>query len=308
MTDAAVTGTERSPLLAEGAVLEHLFTGTAWAEGPAWIAETGRVRWSDIPNDRILEFDEASGETTVFRDGAEYTNGRTIDREGRVVQCSHGRRAVEIEGAHGPVTLVDRWAGGRFNSPNDVVVRSDGSIWFTDPPYGIDASGREGHPGEPEYDGCYVFRFDPATGDVSPVINGLVHPNGLAFSPDESLLYVSDTGGEAGEDALRIAVYDVDGDSVSGGDTLGRTFARTAVPASDGFRVDVLGRVWSSAGDGVEVFDTDGTSLLRITVPERTANVCFGGVDGRTLYITASTSLYRISTATREAPRPIASA
>ncbi|WP_431031126.1 SMP-30/gluconolactonase/LRE family protein [Plantibacter sp. RU18] len=308
MTDAAVTRTERSPLLAEGAVLEHLFTGTAWAEGPAWIAETGRVRWSDIPNDRILEFDEASGETTAFRDGAEYTNGRTIDREGRVVQCSHGRRAVEIEGADGPVTLVDRWAGGRFNSPNDVVVRSDGSIWFTDPPYGIDASGREGHPGEPEYDGCFVFRFDPATGDISPVINGLVHPNGLAFSPDESLLYVSDTGGEAGEDALRIAVYDVDGDAVRGGDTLGRTFARPAVPASDGFRVDVLGRVWSSAGDGVEVFDADGASLLRITVPERTANVCFGGVDGGTLYITASSSLYRIRTATREAPRPVASA
>ncbi|MGK9147863.1 SMP-30/gluconolactonase/LRE family protein [Plantibacter flavus] len=294
-------------LLADGAEVERLWTGAVWSEGPAWIAETGRVRWSDIPNDRILEFDEASGETTVFRDGAEYTNGRTVDREGRVVQCSHGRRAVEIEGPNGPVTLVDRWAGGRFNSPNDVVVHSDGSIWFTDPAYGIDPSGREGHPGEREYGGCFVFRFDPGTGGVEPVITGLVAPNGLAFSRDESLLYVSDTGGEAGEETLRIAAYDVasDGLSVRGGDTAGRTFARTDVPASDGFRVDEEGRVWSSAGDGVQVFDEEGRTLLRIPVPERTANVCFGGEDGRTLYITSSTSLYRIRTRTTQAGRPV---
>lgn len=303
MTDDDVTMTTGpSPLLAEGAGLERLYTGATWSEGPAWIAETGRVRWSDIPNDRILEFDTATGETAVFRDGAEYTNGRTIDREGRVVQCSHGRRAVEIEGPEGPVTLVDRWAGMRFNSPNDVVVHSDGSIWFTDPPYGIDASGREGHPGEQEYDGCFVFRLDPSTGAVEPVITALVHPNGLAFSPDESVLYVSDTG----DGAQRIAAYDVaaDGISVEHGDTPGRTFAATAVPASDGFRIDVDGNVWSSAGDGVEVFDPTGATILRIPVPERTANVCFGGEDGMTLYITASSSLYRIRTATRQSPRP----
>lgn len=304
MTDDDVTMTnEPSPLLAEGAGLEHLYTGAIWSEGPAWIAETGRVRWSDIPNDRILEFDTATGETAVFRDGAEYTNGRTIDREGRVVQCSHGRRAVEIEGPDGPITLVDRWAGGRFNSPNDVVVHSDGSIWFTDPPYGIDASGREGHPGEQEYDGCYVFRFEPDTGAIEPVITALVHPNGLAFSPDESILYVSDTG----DGALRIAAYDVaeDGVSVVFGDTPGRTFASTAIPASDGFRIDVDGNVWSSAGDGVEVFDPSGATILRIPVPERTANVCFGDPDGRTLYITASSSLYRIRTATHQSPRTV---
>lgn len=304
MTDDAVTRTTSTPLLAEGAELERLYTGTIWGEGPAWIAETGRVRWSDIPNDRILEYDTTSGETTVFRDGAEYTNGRTVDREGRVVQCSHGRRAVEIEGPDGPVTLVDRWAGGRFNSPNDLVVRSDGSIWFSDPAYGIDPSGHEGHPGEREYGGCFVFRLDPVTGEATPVITGLEAPNGIAFSPDESLLYVSDTGGSTGDDSLRIAVYDVDGDTVRAGDTAGRTFARTAVPASDGFRIDVDGRVWSSAGDGVEVFGTDGSTLARITVPEKAANVCFGGTDGQDLYITASTSLYRIRTATQEAPRP----
>lgn len=303
MTDADVTMPASSPLLAEGAVLEHLYTGAIWSEGPAWIAETGRVRWSDIPNDRILEFDTATRETAVFRDGAEYTNGRTIDREGRVVQCSHGRRAVEIEGPDGPSTLVDHWAGGRFNSPNDVVVHSDGSIWFTDPPYGIDASGEEGHPGEQEYGGCYVFRLEPDTGAIEPVITAMVHPNGLAFSPDESILYVSDTATAA----RRIAAYDVaaDGVSVVDGDTPGRTFASTAVPASDGFRIDVDGNVWSSAGDGVEVFDPSGTSILRIPVPERTANVCFGDSDGQTLYITASTSLYRIRTATRQSPRTV---
>ena len=168
--------------------LERLASDTQWSEGPVWLAETRSIRWSDIPNNRILEWHSATGETEVFREDAEFANGRTLDRHGRVVQCSHGRRAVERETPDGQQTVVDRWTGGRFNSPNDLVVASDGSIWFTDPPYGLHPSGREGRPGEQDYDGCYVFRWDPTTEEATPVVTDMVHPNGIAFSPDESAL------------------------------------------------------------------------------------------------------------------------
>ncbi len=285
-------------LLAPGATLERLFTGAVWAEGPVWIPQERVVRWSDIPNDRILAFDATTGTTRVHREHVEYTNGRTLDREGRVVQCSQGRRSVEREIDGEPVTIVDRWEGGRFNSPNDVVVASDGTIWFTDPPYGILESGREGHPGEQEYGGCYVFRLDERTGEVRPVVTELERPNGIAFSPDESVLYVSDTS----ETTPAIHAYDVDvaRGEVSGG----RVFATVEPPASDGFRVDVEGRVWTSSGDSVQVLAPDGALLLRVPVPEVVANVCFGGEDGHDLYVTATTSLYRIRTATTAAPRP----
>src|SRR5919206_5278721 len=162
-------------LLPAGAVLERLFTGTTWAEGPVWLPGPGVVRWSDIPADRILEHDVRAGTTTVYATGVGYTNGRTLDLAGRVVQCSHGHRRVERDDGGRVDVVVDRWAGGRFNSPNDVVVASDGAIWFTDPPYGIDPSGREGYPGDQEYGGCYVFRFDEATGQVEPVVTDMVH-------------------------------------------------------------------------------------------------------------------------------------
>ena len=273
--------------------LEKLWTGGEWLEGPLWVPESQSVWFSDIPNNRILEFDRASGETRVHRDDVEYTNGRTLDLQGRVVQCSHGRRAVERE-VNGEVeVLVDRWAGGRFNSPNDVVVASDGAIWFTDPPYGIQSNGREGHPGEQEYGGCYVFRFDPASGVAEPVITDMNHPNGLALSPDESLLYVADTGGDA---VLPIRVYDV-----ATGE--GREFV-TPSGTADGFRVDTAGRVWTSSSKAVQVFAPDGGVLLDIPVPEVVSNVCFGGPDGTELYLTASTSLYRIRTTVTQAPRP----
>ena len=273
--------------------LEKLWTGGEWLEGPLWVPDFQSVWFSDIPNNRILEFDRASGETRVHRDDVEYTNGRTLDLEGRVVQCSHGRRAVERE-VNGEVeVLVDRWAGGRFNSPNDVVVASDGAIWFTDPPYGIQASGREGHPGEQEYGGCYVFRFDPASGVAEPVITEMIHPNGLAFSSDESLLYVADTGGDT---VQPIRVYDV-----AIGE--GREFV-TPAGAADGFRLDTAGRVWTSSSKAVQVFAPDGELLLDIPVPEVVSNVCFGGPDGTELYLTASTSLYRIRTTVTQAARP----
>jgi gluconolactonase len=286
-----------SDLIAPGAELEHLFTGAIWSEGPLWIPQSATVRWSDIPNNRILEFDSASGTTDVFRDNAEYTNGRTLDRSGRVVQCSHGRRAIERETDTGPVTLVDHWGDARLNSPNDIVVARDSTIWFTDPPYGIAPGGVEGHPGELEYGACYVFHFDEATGDLTPVITDMVRPNGLAFSPDESILYVSDTAGiDVPNGSAHIRAYDViDGRCVNG-----RIFADPQPGVSDGFRIDTEGRLWTSSGDSVQIFSPDGELLHRVPVPEKIANVCFGGPDGRDLYIAASTSLYRIRTTTTD--------
>ena len=292
-------------LLAEGATLERVATGTTWAEGPVWLPDRRAVRYSDIPANRILEFSEDTGELTVYSDAAEYTNGRTLDLDGSVIQCSHGRRAVERDEGGRVSTLVESWRGVRFNSPNDVVVRSDGTVWFTDPSYGIRKAG-EGHPGEPEYGDHYVFRFEPGTGRVEPVVIDVEMPNGLAFSPDESVLYVSDSsvappsgvpdprrpGGHA------IHAYDVfEGRHAKNG----RVFAEVGPGLPDGFRVDVRGNVWTSSQDSVQVFSPGGELLERIPVPETVANVCFGGDDGATLYVTASTSLYRIRTTTTDA-------
>lgn len=284
-----------------GAEPERLWTGAVWSEGPVWLPELGSVRWSDIPNNRILQYDAATGETHVYREPAEFTNGRTLDLDGHVVECSHGRRAVERDADGVVSTIVDRFEGHRLNSPNDVVVAADGSVWFTDPPYGILESGREGHPGEKEYGGCFVFRFEEATGRLTPVVTDMVHPNGLAFSPDESLLYVADTSfGDMEGGKSHIRVYDV----VDGSCRNGRLFAEVSPPVPDGFRVDVEGRIWTSTGDSVLVLDPHGETVGRIPMPERVSNVCFGGADGRDLYITASTSLYRIRTTTTGAARP----
>lgn len=287
-------------LLPHGARLEKLFSGTIWAEGPVWLPQSQTVRWSDIPNNRIMSFDARSRETTVHRTEVEFTNGRTLDQQGRVVQCSHGRRSVEYEIDGEISTLVDRFEGHRLNSPNDVVVASDGAIWFTDPPYGILPGTREGHDGDQEYGGCWVFRFDPETSELVPVIVNLVHPNGLAFSPDESLLYVSDTGPQPDGGEAPIWVFDVADNQCSNG----RIFTTIDPPPSDGFRVDEAGRVWTSTGDSVQVYGPEAELLLKIDVPERVANVCFGGEDGHDLYITATTSLYRIKTNVRQAERP----
>jgi gluconolactonase len=280
-------------LLGEGATLEKLYTGSIWAEGPVWLPSSRSVRWSDIPNNRILQFDADTGETHVHREDVEFTNGRILDLDGTVLQCSHGRRSVEREVDGIPHTLVDTYDGARLNSPNDIVVASDGTIWFTDPPYGI-TQAREGHPGEMEYGGCYVFRLTP-DGVLTPVITDRGHPNGLAFSPDESILYVSDTAAGDGN------IHAYDADVAAGTATNGRLFAEPRPGVSDGFRVDVAGRVWTSAADAVHVYSPAGEELLRIPVPEVIANVCFGGDDGRDLYIAASTSLYRIRTSTTQA-------
>ncbi|MEO3940388.1 SMP-30/gluconolactonase/LRE family protein [Paenarthrobacter nicotinovorans] len=277
--------------------LEKLFEGTVWAEGPAWIPESQTVRWSDIPNNRILEFNPATGATREYATGVEYTNGRTLDHDGSVVQCSHGRRRVERDHDGVVSPIVEAFGGHRLNSPNDVVVAADGTVWFTDPPYGILPGTVEGHEGEQEYGGCYVFRFNPATNDLTPVITDLVHPNGLAFSPDESRLYVSDTAGASHGVPFRIAAYPVE----DGRCGAGTTFVELEEDrASDGFRVDVEGRVWTSAGASVRVYAPDGGLVTAVELPERVSNLCFGGVDGHDLYITATTSLYRVRTATRD--------
>ena len=280
--------------------VERLWTGGIWGEGPVWIPDTRRLRWSDIPRNLIMEYDSRSEQAYVHRNGVEYTNGRTLDREGRVLQCSHGLRRVEYEIDGEATAVVDHWGEYRLNSPNDIVVASDGSIWFTDPPYGI-LNAREGHAGEMEYGGCYVFRYDPARQELHPVITDMSRPNGLAFSPDESMLYVSDTVDEE-RGLIRAYPVDVAAGSVGAGFDL-----VTVVPGcSDGFRVDVEGRIWTSSLDAIQVISPAGEVICRIPVPETSSNLCFGGVDGTDLYITASSSLYRIPTLTRQAPRPTA--
>lgn len=264
---------------------ERVWSGARWAEGPVWLAASGTVRFSDVVGNRILEHDPRTGETRVHRTDVEFVNGRTVDVMGTVIQCSHGRRALEREVEGVPQTIVDRWAGGRFNSPNDVIVDRTGAIWFTDPPYGLHESGVEGHPGTQDYDGCYVFRV--IDGYAEPVITDMVHPNGLALSPDESVLYVAETGGLWVDDVpFRIRAYDTA--TFSGRDAI--------LPSgiADGLRVDAAGRVWTSSSYRIEIFAQAGQLLESIDFPERVSNLCFGGVDGRDLYVTASTSLYRL--------------
>lgn len=285
-------------LLPPGAELRRLATGATWSEGPLWMPGTGRVRWSDIPGDRILEVDPDGGDLVVHRTAVEFTNGRTLDASGAVVQCSHGRRSVELESADGEVTtLVDRWQGRRLNSPNDVVVARDGTIWFTDPPYGI-TQPREGHPGTREYGGCHVFHFDPVSGTLDAIVTDMEEPNGLAFSPDEGILYVSDTS-QGLPDPGHIRAHRLEGGRV----VESWIHARIDPGVSDGFRVDTEGRIWTSAGDGVHVIGSDGRELGRIPVPEVVANLCFGGADGRDLFIAATTSVYAIRTTVRDVAR-----
>ncbi|MFV0252138.1 MAG: SMP-30/gluconolactonase/LRE family protein [Beutenbergiaceae bacterium] len=284
-------------LLAPGAELELLADGSVWAEGPVWLPQRRRVRWSDIPNNRILEWDAVSGQTSVYDRAAEYANGRTLDRDGHVVQCSHGRRRVEREIDGELHCVVDRWAGGRFNSPNDVAVSRDGSIWFTDPPYGILPETREGYPAASEYGGCYVFRFDEA-GGATPVITDMVHPNGLAFSPDQQWLYIADTGAGMGLTAFNgIRRYPVrDGACGAGED-----FVQVYPDQPDGFRIDVEGRIWTSSGDSVQVFSDAGEQLLRVPTGARVSNLCFGGDSGTDLFLTVTDRVYRLRTTTTDA-------
>ena len=293
-----------SGLLAAGAELEQVATGTTWAEGPLWIPERQAVRYSDIPANRIVEFSERTGELSVYAEQVDYTNGRTLDLDGSVLQCSHGGRRVERDRGGEVTPVVDSYRGVRLNSPNDIVVKSDGTIWFTDPSYGIEKAG-EGHSGVLEYDDRYVFRLDPRTQRLDAVVIDLEQPNGLAFSPDERILYVADSSIDPPVEANperpgghAIHAYDVfEGRHAKNG----RTLVEVSPGLPDGFRVDVHGNLWSSSLDSVQVFAPTGVRIERIGVPEKIGNLCFGGEDGRTLYIAASTSLYRIRTTTTDA-------
>lgn len=283
------------------ATLEKLYTGCRWAEGPAWSPGWRSLVWSDIPNDRMLRYDEAGGTTSVFRYPAGYTNGNTVDRQGRLVSCEHGGRRVSRTEHDGTViTLADRFDGKRLNSPNDVVVKSDGSLWFTDPAYGIE-SDYEGHKSEPELDGCHVFRIDGTTGKVTKVADDFVRPNGLAFSPDESLLYIVDTGATHQENGPRhIRRFKVHDDGRLSG---GEVFVECTAGLFDGIRLDTEGRIWASAADGVHCYDADGTLLGKIFVPEVVANVEFGGAKRNHLFICGTTSLYAMKVKVNGAQR-----
>lgn len=273
--------------------VERLWTGARWSEGPAWFAAGRYLVWSDIPNNRMLRYDDCNGAVSVFRQPSNNANGNTVDRQGRLVTCEHLTRRVTRTEHDGSITVVaDRHQGRRFNSPNDVVVKSDGSIWFTDPPYGI-LFDYEGGRAESEIGACHLYRADPKSGEVSIVASDFDKPNGLAFSPDESVLYVADTGITHRKDGPKhIRRLEV----LPGGRTLGRSavFADCTAGLFDGFRVDEQGQLWASAADGVHCYDPDGTLIGKIRIPELVSNVCFGGDRLNRLFICGTTSLYAI--------------
>jgi len=282
--------------------METLYTGTRWAEGPAYFPAGKYLIWSDIPNDRLLRYDETSGAVSEFAKPCRNHNGHTVDREGRLVSCEHRGRCVSRIEVDGSVTiLADRFDGKRLNSPNDVIVKSDGSVWFTDPTYGIDSE-YEGDKAVPELDGSYVYRIDPDTGEVSAVITDMVKPNGLAFSPDESLLYVADTGATHVEDGPRhIRRFSIDAQGKLSG---GEVWATCEKGLFDGFRLDDRGNVWTSAGDGVHCLTPEGELIGKILTGETVANVEFGGLKRNRLFICATTSLRAVYLNAKAAVRP----
>ena len=293
MTDYTSLDRRFGALIVGHAKLERLWTGARWTEGPAYFAAGRYLVFSDIPNDRIMRYDETSGVVSVFREHARHTNGHTVDHQGRLISCEHRGRGVSRTEHDGRVVMLATHAEGkRFNSPNDVVVKSDGSIWFTDPTYGID-SDYEGDAAVSEIGACNVYRLDPETKALTVVVTDRVRPNGLAFSPDERTLYVSDTGASHLDGHPRsITAYTAssDGRSVSGS----RMFAVSDAGFFDGFRCDVHGNVWTSSGEGVRCYASDGTHIGTVKVPEMVSNVCFGGLKRNRLFITAQTSLYSI--------------
>jgi len=277
------------------AAIERIATGFRWAEGPVYFRDGGYLLFSDIPNNRIMRWIEEDGHVSVFRTPSNYSNGNTRDREGRLVTCEHDTRRVTRTEHDGRITiLAERYQGKRLNAPNDVVVASDGAVWFTDPGYGIDGD-YEGHTDKFELPGN-VYRLDPVSAALTVVADDFTRPNGIAFSPDESLLYVVDTGITHGGPS-HIRRFEV----ADGKLRNSQVFAGSFAPAmTDGIRVDTAGNVWCSFGwadpaeDGVRCYAPDGELLGKVHLPEVCSNVCFGGRKKNRLFMTASTSVYAL--------------
>ncbi|WP_270937146.1 SMP-30/gluconolactonase/LRE family protein [Falsiroseomonas oryzae] len=275
------------------ASVERLWTGSRWGEGPVWMGDWRCLLWSDIPNDRILRWEEETGAVSVFRKSSNNANGNTRDRQGRLVTCEHrGRRVVRTEYDGSLTVIADSYQGKPLNSPNDVVVKSDGSIWFTDPPFGIGGF-YEGEKHPPQHPHTNVYRVDGQTGAISLVADDINHPNGLAFSPDEKVLYIVESRSEP----RNILAHDVDGATLRNR----RVFIGCDPGETpDGFRVDVEGNLWCGWGmggpglDGVKVFNAAGAPIGFIDLPERCANLCFGGRHRNRLFMPASHSLYAL--------------
>ncbi|MEM6624198.1 MAG: SMP-30/gluconolactonase/LRE family protein [Pseudomonadota bacterium] len=275
--------------------IERLGTDFRWTEGPVWFGDGRYLLFSDIPNNRIMRWDEATGQLGEFRKPSNFANGHTRDRQGRLVSCEHGGRRITRTEYDGAITvLMDSFDGKRLNSPNDLVVKSDGTIWFTDPPFGISGN-YEGHKAEPEL-GQNVYRLDPETGSATIIADDILGPNGLAFSPDEQILYIVESRGVPNR---KILAYDVSGDGAS---ITNKRILIDAGPGGtpDGFRVDIDGNLWCGWGmgdpslDGVMIFNPDGHPIGRIALPERCANLCFGGRANSRLFMAASQSVYAL--------------
>lgn len=286
LTTGTAQAEEVDTLVEPGASVKKLAGDLKFTEGPVWLPAANRLVFSDIPNSQLMQWSERDG-LSVYRK-SDNANGNILDLQGRIISCQHGaRNLIRIEADGSTTILADRFDGQRFNSPNDVAIRSDGTLWFTDPPWGLTEP--------PEIPGHWVYKLVPSTGEVSVVLKTLAMPNGIVFSPDESRIYIADTGGNSRHPDQKfhnlpasIVCHEVSGD----GDLGKKLFQIDA--GSDGMAVDVQGNLFTTHGGGVQVYDADGKPLGTIEVPEGPANVCFGGDDFKTLFITARTSLYSI--------------
>lgn len=301
MSDHEIIDPRFRDMVLPNAALEKLADGFRWLEGPVWFADHQCLLFSDIPNNRIMRWNESGG-ISLFRQPSHFANGHTRDREGRLLGCSHHDRCIQRTELDGSITmLVDRYQGKRLNAPNDVVVKSDGSIWFTDPLFGI-ATDYEGGKQASEQP-ARVYRFDPHDGELTSVTDAFAGPNGLCFSPDERRLYITECGAPFAPHAdAHIHVFNL----ADGGKSLcnGREFHRVAPGMADGIRCDEDGKLWASAADGVHCIDPDGTLLGKIKVPTGVANLCFGGRQRSRLFLCAGQALYAIYVNRRGVPWP----
>ena len=283
---STVVADDDRQLVAKGAKVEKLAGGMKFTEGPVWLPSEKKLVFSDIPNSKLMQWSEADG-LSVYRD-SEQANGNILDLQGRIISCQHkARNVIRIEADGSTTLLADRFDGKRFNSPNDVAIRSDGTLWFTDPPWGLT--------GSREIPGNWVYKLEPKTGRVEVVHKHLAMPNGIVFSPDESRIYIADTGGHKRHPdpdfhklPASIQCYEIDNEG-----NLGKKLFQIA-SGSDGMAVDAQGNLYATHGGKVHIYDADGNERQQIDVPEGPANVCFGGDDHKTLFITARTSLYSV--------------